>query len=218
MAKQPRRPSAEDKRGAVPPLALTHGQTLWLMNELGLSRGVSASTFNHYVKSLRKLGVPLEKGQGGAERRPHVSYDFEALMELTVALLLRVYGALPDAVVSGLREFRRDLRPIYRTAYLDSVKRQYPPVRISEAGRKPILASGVFVDLNVRYAAGQIVEFGPPKLVSPYEAARIYLSSELPARSYLPLNISAVAETIIVRTRTLPPPRGARRDDGGDPM
>ena len=46
-----------------------------------------------------------------------VTYNFEDLMELTLALLLRVYGTLPDVVTNGLRSFREDLRPIYRQAY-----------------------------------------------------------------------------------------------------
>ncbi|MFD2031436.1 hypothetical protein ACFSKM_16175 [Ancylobacter dichloromethanicus] len=45
----------------IPRIALTHGQTIWLMTELGLHHGVSTSTFNYYIKSLRKLGIPFEK-------------------------------------------------------------------------------------------------------------------------------------------------------------
>ena len=103
----------------VPQLALSHGQVLWLLTELGLRRGVSKSTFNHYVKSLRRLGIPFGTRKGTTECGPEVTYNFEDLMELTLALLLRVYGTLPDVVTNGLRSFREDLRPIYRQAYLD---------------------------------------------------------------------------------------------------
>lgn len=200
--------------GVIPRLALTHGQTIWLMTELGLHHGVSTSTFNYYIKSLRKLGIPFEKGKGQSEGHRHVTYDFEELMELTVALLLRVYGTLPDTVVTGLRNFRNDLRPIYRQAYFDSIDRTYPIARIAEHGGNHITMNGLFLDLNIRYSAGQMIEFGPPKAISPFEAVTAFARSDVPARSYLPLNVTAVAEMIVGRTRVLPSirrGRGARR-------
>jgi hypothetical protein len=90
MRKRGNIPKTHSKMPAVPRLALTHGQTLWLLSELGFREGVSASTFNHYVKSLRKLGVPFERGKGQSRGRRHVTYEFEELMELSIALLLRI--------------------------------------------------------------------------------------------------------------------------------
>jgi hypothetical protein len=87
-------------RQTVPRLALSHGQTLRLLSELGFREGVSESTFNHYLKSLRKLGVPFEYGKDKSQRRHYVTYNFEELMELSIALLLRVYWAIPDAVIT----------------------------------------------------------------------------------------------------------------------
>jgi hypothetical protein len=195
---------------AIPRLALTHGQTIWFMTELGLHHGVSTSTFNYYIKSLRKLGIPFEKGKGQSDGHRHVTYDFEELMELTVALLLRVYGTLPDTVVAGLRKFRNDLRPIYRQAYFDSINRTYPVVRVAERGGNRLKMSGLFLDLNIRYSAGQMIEFGPPKTMSPFEAVTVFACSEVPARSYLPLNVTAVAQMIVGRTRVLPSVRRRR--------
>jgi hypothetical protein len=86
---------ANSKTKSVPTLALTHGQAIWLMTELGLRGGVSTSTFDSYIKSLRRLGIPFEKGKGQSKGHRHVTYDFEELMELTVALLLRVYEWFP---------------------------------------------------------------------------------------------------------------------------
>jgi hypothetical protein len=50
--------------------------------------------------------------------------------------------------------------------------------------------------------------------LSPFEAMSVFAQSEIAARSYLPLNITAVAEMIAERTRQTPTiPRGlyARR-------
>jgi hypothetical protein len=198
----------------VPQLALSHGQVIWLLTELGLRGGVSKSTFNHYVKSLRGLGIPFARRKDMSERGPGVTYNFEDLMELTVTLLLRVYGTLPDVVTDGLRRFRADLRPIYRQAYRDSQKRLYPAARISTPDGQRLTVQGLFLDLNIRYSAKQAIQFGPPKALSPFEAISVFADSEIAGRSYLPLNISAVAEMIAERTRQTPTiPRGfyARR-------
>jgi hypothetical protein len=204
------KPLAELDTDAVPHLALTHGQTVRLLTELGLHHGVSDSTFNYYIKSLRKLGVPFEKGKGQAEGHRHVTYDFDELMELTVALLLRVYGTLPDTIIAGLRNFRDELRPIYRQAYFDLTQRTNPAARISELGGNRIVVDDLFLDLNIRYSAGQMIEFGPPKAISPFEALTVFARAEVPARSYLPLNVSAVAEMIVGRARALPSIRRGR--------
>jgi hypothetical protein len=195
---------SDSETQAVPRLALTHGQTLWLLSELGFREGVSASTFNHYLKGLRKLGVPFEIGKGQSEGRHDVTYEFEELMELSVALLLRVYWTLPDAIVAGLRDFRDDLRPIYQRAYLELTVHKQPPARISAPGGLRATMSGLYLDLNIRYSAGHMIEIGPPRAISPFEAVSIYAHAEAPARSYLPLNVSAVAERIVTRTQSIP--------------
>jgi hypothetical protein len=127
---------------------------------------------------------------------------------------LRVYGTLPDVVTDGLRSFRADLRPIYRQAYRDSQKRIYPAARVSTPDGERLTVQGLFLDLNIRYSAKQAIQFGPPKALSPFEALSVFAHSEIAGRSYLPLNITAVAEMIAERTRQTPTiPRGlyARR-------
>ena len=203
------RPSRSKTR-AVPRLALSHGQTLWVLSELGLSEGVSASTFNYYIKSLRKLGVPFERGKGQSEGRRHVTYEFEELMELSIALLLRVYWTLPDAIIAGLRDFRKDLRPIYQRAYFELTVHGCPPALISAPNGQRTTIHGLYLDLNIRYSAGQMIEFGPPRAISPFEAVSVFAHADAPARSYLPLNVSTVADMIITRTRNLPTIRRGR--------
>jgi hypothetical protein len=126
------------------------------------------------------------------------------LMELTLALLLRVYGILPDVVTTGLLSFRNDLRPIYRRAYLDSLKSVYPAARVSTPDGGRLTVHGLFLDLNIRYSAKQAIQFGPPKTLSPFEALSVFARSEIAGRSYLPLNITAVAQMIAERARQTP--------------
>jgi hypothetical protein len=195
------------KPGKVPVLALTHGQTLWLMGQLGFDRGVGATTFNYYIKSLRSLGIPFDKGKGQSEGHRHVTYELEEITELTVALLLRVYGILPDAVVEGLRQFRAMLHPIYRRAFAELPSRRKDGCHVAGPRGRTLAIEGLYLDLNICYSAGHLVEFGPPKVISPFEAMAAYAKSGLPGRSYLPLNLSAVAASIVERTQTLPPRR-----------
>lgn len=195
---------------AIPRLALTHGQTLWLMGELGLRQGVSASTFNYYIKSLRKLGIPFDKGKGQSAGHRHITYDFEELMELSLALLLRVYGILPDGVAAGLRSFRDELRPIYRQAYQDAASRTRAAARVSTPDGAQITVGGLYLDLNIRYSAGHMIAFGPPRALSPFEAVSMFASARIPARAYLPLNVTAVAEMIVEHARVLPSIRRGR--------
>lgn len=204
-AKGPPARRTDDK--AAPDLALTHGQTVWLMTELGLGQGVSPGTFNYYIKSLRSLGVPFEKGKGQSEGHRHVTYDLEELMELTVALLLRVYGSLPDPIIEGLRTFRERLRPMYRQAFVEIAQSQRDVCRIVGPKRAETSVEGYFLDLNIRYSAGHLVEFGPPRTISAFEALTAYAQAAVPARAYLPLNLSALARRIIEQTQTLPPRR-----------
>lgn len=201
---------ASHSRQTVPRLALSHGQTLRLLSELGFREGVSESTFNHYLKSLRKLGVPFEYGKDKSQARRYVTYSFEELMELSIALLLRVYWTIPDKIITRLREWRNELRRIYREAYFELTIHKYPPAKIIAPNGSRATINGLYLDLNIRYSAGQMIEFGPPRAISPFEAASRYASTLTPARSYLPLNVSIVAGMIAARAPDVPSvPRGA---------
>jgi hypothetical protein len=210
MSRRQHRSQDQTADSTPPQLALTHGQTIWLLSELGFHRGVTASTFNYYIKSLRKLDIPFDKGKGQSEGHRHITYDFEELMELSLALLLRVYGTLPDSVVMGLRRFRNQLRPIYRQAYSECKDPHLQSARIVGTDSRSVTINGLYLDLNIRYSAGRMVEFGPPRVLSAFDAAALYITAEVPARAYLPLNLSGIADMIVSRTHTLPAKRRAR--------
>jgi hypothetical protein len=121
---------------------------------------------------------------------------------------------VPDAVLVGLRDFRDDLRPIYRQAFHESITRTFPAARVAERDGSPLTIDGLFLDLNIRYSGGQMTEFGPPKAMSPFDAIATFTRAEIPGRCYLPLNVTIVAELIVGRSRVAPSirrGRGARR-------
>jgi hypothetical protein len=63
MRERETRRSIESDAPTPPRLALRHGQTVWLLSELGFRQGVSGSTFNDYIKSLRRLGFRLRRAK-----------------------------------------------------------------------------------------------------------------------------------------------------------
>ena len=93
----------------VPDIGLTHGRAVWVLETLGFSTGIGDAAFHHYIKSLRKLGIPFRRGEPGLSGGKLARYSYNHLMELGVALTLRVYGSLPDAVAEGLIESRKQL-------------------------------------------------------------------------------------------------------------
>ena len=181
----------------VPDLQLTHGRSLWVLNEMGFGAGVTSGTFNYYVKSLRKLGVPFAAGEIKSGLHRPVHYAFNHMMELALALSLRVYGTLPDPVLKGIVQFREELYPLYRRAYVEYTTGLGMPVTICTADRTGFEMRGVYLDLKIRFGGGRTLEFGPPRLISPFDAVQLYAKLEAPSRSHLPLNLSSLAVRLV---------------------
>ena len=177
----------------VPDLQLSHGRAVWVLDQMGFAAGVTPRTFNHYVKSLRRLGVPFAYGEIGTGSGRPVRYSFNHLMELCLALTLRIYGILPDPVLGGLVRFRHELYGLYRRAYLEYETGLGAPVQISVPGRTELEISGVWLDLRIRFGGRRTFEFGPPRLLSPFEALRVFSKLDTPGRAHLPLNLSSLA-------------------------
>jgi hypothetical protein len=156
------------------------------------------------VKSLRKLGVPFAHGEISTGSGKPVRYSFNHLMELCLALTLRIYGTLPDPVVDGLLRFRGELYGLYRRAYLEYETGIGASVRISGSGRAEFEMSGAYLDLRIRFGGGRTFEFGPPRLLSPFEALRVFSRLDTPGRAHLPLNLSSLAINLVECAETAP--------------
>lgn len=188
----------------VPDIQLSHGRAIWVLETLGFGAGGSTLTFNHYIKSLRKLGVPFAHGKAGTGAGKPVRYSYNHLMELCLALTLRVYGVLPDAVLVGLIRFRRELYELYRRAYLEYATGLGAPVQVTAKGRAEFVMSGVYLDLRIRLGGWRIIEFGPPRAISPFEALRVYSKLDTPGRAHLPFNLSTLAIALVECAETAP--------------
>jgi hypothetical protein len=188
----------------VPDIELTHGRAVWVFGALGFSDGVSSRTFNYYIKSLRKLGIPFVRGEAGLGTSKLARYSYNHMMELGLALTLRVYGILPDPIVAGLIQFRQELYPLYLQAYVDASEGVGAPVWIQ--GRRPekFRMSGVYVDLQIRYVRGQILEFGPPRAMPPFDALQLFATAQRPGSPHVPFNLSALALDVVDSAKRAP--------------
>ncbi|MDA8248551.1 hypothetical protein [Acidiphilium sp.] len=195
----------------VPDLSLSYGQVVWLLETTGFSAGALDPTFQHYIKSLRKIGLPFRRGEPGLDCGRLARYAFDHVMDLAVALHLRVYGTLPDAVAEGLIAARATLHGFYRRAYLEHATGLGARIEVTAQGRSGFAMSGVWLDLRLRYAGGRCLGFGPPRLLSPFEALRVFATADEAARAHSVFNLSELAVRLVAASLRCPGMRDMRR-------
>src|SRR5262249_21276359 len=144
----------------LPDIALQHGEALWVLANLGFQGASSESTFFEYIKSLRKLGTPFEKGKL-SKRRGLANYSYEHLMELVLVLTLRVYHVVPDSILISIVRHRPTLSRYYRRAYAERHSGIGTAIRVQTSGHAPIHMQGVFLDLQIDFSGGMLTSFGP---------------------------------------------------------
>ena len=190
----------------LPVIRLRHGQAIWLLTELGYRGAASKDTFYEYIKSLRKLGIPFGRAKfvtkhGG---RRLAGYSYCHLMELAIALSLRVYHVVPDSVLREIIRYRSRLYRFYRKAYKQRRSGPGAPIAIIRHRQKPVEFRGLFLDLNIDFSGGDLVHFGPPRLLSSAEALRGFSASIVSASPFLPTSLSLLSERLITLALRVP--------------
>ena len=181
----------------LPRITLRHGQVLWLLAELGYRGTVRKSAFFEYIKSLRKLGIPFGDEKFHTEHGKRLArYSLCHVMELALALSLRVYHVVPDAVLKGIVNYRTHLYRCYRRAYAERDSGAGKSIFIVTEDCKPVELRGLYLDLNIEFAGGQLVRFGPPKLLSSSETLVRFSKGANSGRAFLPLALSFLTEQV----------------------
>jgi len=108
-------------------ISLTHGQARWAMQNFNMLSGESESTFDAFIKSLRRDGVPFADDEKGVGAGFNLKYRYENLMELALALTLRTQGIVARDMVKLIATHRSKLRSFFRTAYLDREQKGAEP-------------------------------------------------------------------------------------------
>jgi hypothetical protein len=147
---------------ALPDIALGHADALWVLAQLGFSGKRRASTFHEYIKSLRKLGTPFERGRHeGGRRGRTATYTYFQLMELVLTLTLRVYHVVPDSLLLEIISNRARLHRHYRQAYLKRHTGVGAPIVIKATGHRELHLRGTYLDLQINFSGGRVSNFGP---------------------------------------------------------
>jgi hypothetical protein len=184
---------------------LRHGQVMWLLSELGYGLGADKGALLEYLKALRKLGIPFgrAKFQSGRSRRL-ARYSYCHLMELVIVMSLRVYHVIPDSVLQQIIRYRPKLSRIYIHAY--EFRRSGPgaPFILRCPNGPSIELRGMYLDLDIRFSAGRLSHFRPPRLLTPCEALEIFSKASSPGRVFLPMNLSILAEQVTALASAVP--------------
>jgi hypothetical protein len=190
---------------------------IWLLVELGHSDGVAEQTFYEYIKSLRKLGIPFGHRTMKSRDKTPAYYRYCEVMELAMTLALRVYHVVPDSVLKAIIRNRALLHRLYRRAYAQRESGKGSPIILATPKGARIQLRGCFLDLGIRFSGGQLVKFGPPKLLPPEGALGLSARRMLSVETSLPLGLSALAERVVALTLAAPlmrrgsPARGGKK-------
>jgi hypothetical protein len=202
--------SKDDVLSADPPeLALTYGQVMWLLLRLGYGKGVTQSTFHEYLKSLRKLGIPFGGRVSRPGERTRARYSYYHIMELALVQCLRIYHVVPDSILREIGKHRDKMGELYRRAYASRASGEGASATFGAKGTKPIELRGLFLDLNIKFSGGQMINFGPPRLLSPTDTIVRFAKCSQAGEVYLPINLSRLAEDVVMLA--LSPPSKRRK-------
>ena len=192
-------------------LSLSHGQARWVLDYLGLHAGGDAQTFDAYIKSLRRDGVPFASDELGVGRGQNLQYRYAHLMELAVALALRTQGILSRDIVGLLAFHRTLLRSHYRRAWLERESGLGAPRKVVIGGITQRRISGTYLALELVYNSSGAMSMIPPKLIGPDEAFDHYMGLHRQVYPRPPLPISQIADDIVGLAETADPITRGRR-------
>jgi hypothetical protein len=193
-------------RSNPPRIKLRYGQVMWLLTELGYSKGVRRETLHEYLKGLRKLGIPFGHVKFQTEKggRRLAEYSYCHLMELAIVFSLRVYHVIPDSVLKGIIRHRDRLQRFYRRAYTQRHSGAGTPLVVELDDHAPIELRGLFLDLDIKFSGGHLVRFGPPKLLSPIKALELFNEGAMTGRTFLPMSLSLLSEKVVTLALAAP--------------
>jgi hypothetical protein len=194
----------------VPPLNLSHGQALWVLENMGFRTGDTPTAFNAYLMGLRRAGLPFAEGELGQGPGHNVTYRFEHLMELTVALALRAQAILPRDVVNVLAQSRPRLRQIYRRAWTDRKSGLGAPEWIVPGKQPRFQLQGIYLDLRLMHVETGFFLHASPIALGPGQYIGRASTKNILQHMRDPLPISDMAEKIVELAAGAPEVRRGR--------
>ena len=163
------------------------------------------------LKLLRRNGIPFAKHETPGGPGINVEYRFEHLMELAVALFLHRQAILKKDTMVLLAQLRDELTPIYRRAWLERDRGLGSRLSIKIGDAEPLTASGLWLDLGLRYSVGQVLTIAGPKLLGPAEAVRQLIMVDRQRYFRDPIRISDLAVAVVDLSKSPPKFRRGRQ-------
>jgi hypothetical protein len=167
----------------IPKFNVSHGQVLW-----ALSHGIPASPdIVDQVRYLRLLGVPFGTDDLGVGSGNRISYRFEHLIELGLALFGSRRGLKPKDIAGILTKNRAQLRRLYRQAFQEQPAGALKAEWVKSRGRiVPVLGHEIFLRLHDRHSEtpGKFDVMGPDQAV-PLDRPEVYPGEQ--TRTLVPL-------------------------------
>lgn len=192
-------------------IALSHGQARWVLKSLGLHAGGDQRTFDAYIKSLRRDGVPFAPDELGTGPGHNIKYRYSHLMELAVALALRTQGVLSRDIVGMLAFHRTLLRSHYRQAWLERDCGLGTPKEVVINSTPPRRIVGTYLTLELTYTSWGILQMIAPNLIDPLEAFDQYMGMHQQVYPRPPLPISQIAADVVRLAQNAPEIKRGRR-------
>ena len=192
-------------------VALSHGQARWVLDYLGLHAGEDGQTFDAYIKSLRRDGVPFARDELGVGPGHNLKYRYPHMMELAVALALRTQGVLSRDIVGLLAFHRTLLRSHYRRAWLEQECGLGAPRKVVIEGITERNISGTYLTLELMYNSHGALTMIEPRLIDPADAFDHYMGLHRQVYPRPPLPISQIADDIVGLAEGAPEIKRGRR-------
>ena len=203
-----------DRTREIDDVALSHGQARCVLRWLDLSIGEDEQTFDAYIKSLRRDGVPFAPEELGVGAGHNLTYKFVHLMELAVALALRTQGILSRHIVGLLALYRSDLRPLYRRAWVERESKLGAPRDViigSDTRPEKLRIWGTYLDLSLSFTDQGVLVVSKPRLLGPVEALKDFVAPRPMFYPRPPLPASQYAQSIVILARNAPEIKRGRR-------
>ena len=196
----------------VDEIALTHGPARWVLWHAFHGTGAEEeASFDAYLKYLRRHGVPFRQEELAGQPGLTVTYRFEHLMEVALALALKRQGILRVDVVRVIAACRDELRPLFRQAWDQRESGLGQRVAVAIDGEESFSVSGVWLDLMPRHAGGMLTIAGDIRLMGPAEALMDLSAQGRQLFAREPIKLSDIAIRLVALAAKAPDIRRGRR-------
>ncbi len=192
-------------------IALGHGQVRYVLRHVLQLGEESDSALDATLKLLRRNGIPFARHEMPGGPGINVVYRFEHIMELAVALFLHRQAILKKDTITLLAQLRDELTPLYRRAWLERDRGLGSRVSIKIGDAEPLRASGLWLDLGLRYSPGQVLTTAGPNLLGPTEAVRELITVNRQRYFRDPIRISDLAVAVVGLSKSPPEFRRGRQ-------